>query len=327
MSGPPPTGPALNALLLERMAELGIRNQTRATILDPKREPCRMEKYRAEAEWLAAAMELIPHRPIHVRGLHYAALGTTKPNGSVYTKHSRERRVARDQAGECGALARPRPVGGHRRSEERRADGGVWTPPEPRPVIRVGQVEILLPEDLTPEADLEDFRPVQPYKLALFAEKTAVGDVVRPLAERYQVDLYLETGEISNTHLFQMARIGAEDGRPMVVFTLTDADPAGYWMPATSAWKLGAFRDGWFPDLEFELQPIGFLHEQVIAINEQGEPLPSSPLKADEKRAGAWEQTWGIGQVELDAIATLRPDVLERIVRGGIRPFFDSSPT
>ena len=201
----------------------------------------------------------------------------------------------------------------------------LWTPPEPTAVIRVGQVEIALPDDLAPKADLDDFLPVQPYKLVLFAEKAAVGHVVRPLAERYGIDLYLEAGEISDTHLHQMAEIGAQDGRPMVVFTLTDADPSGYWMPCPVAWKLHAFRDGWFPELDFEVQPIGFLPEQVRAINAEGDPLPASMLKEGEKRAGAWENTFGIQQVELDAVATLRPDVLERIVRAGIKPFFDSS--
>jgi hypothetical protein len=84
------------------------------------------------------------------------------------------------------------------------------------------------------------------------------------------------------------------------------------------------FRDGWFPELEFEVHPIGFLPEQVHAINLNGTPLPSSPFKAGEKRAGAWEREFGIQQVELDAVATLRPDTLRTIVRDGIRPFYDS---
>ena len=82
--GTPNGLPSLNALLLERMAELGIRNQTKATIQAPQRDPYRMEKYRPEAEWLAAAMERIPHRPIHVRGLHYAAIDTVMPDGTRY---------------------------------------------------------------------------------------------------------------------------------------------------------------------------------------------------------------------------------------------------
>ena len=146
-----------------------------------------------------------------------------------------------------------------------------------------------------------------------------------PLCERYGVDAYIMAGEISDTRLHDMAEVGAEDGRPMVVLTLSDADPAGYWMPSTIAWKLGALRDGWYPELKFEVHPLGFLPEQVIAINETDEPLPSSPLKEGEKRGGAWYQTFGIEQVEVDAIATLRPNVLADIVRAGIEQFYDKT--
>ena len=97
--------------------------------------------------------------------------------------------------------------------------------------------------------------------------------------------------------------------------------------PSTIADKLGAFRDGWVPGLEFLVHPIGFLPEQVHEISSNGDPLPSSPLNAGEKRAGAWQREFGIQQVELDAIATLRPDVLAEIVREGIEPFFDEAPS
>lgn len=146
-----------------------------------------------------------------------------------------------------------------------------------------------------------------------------------PIAERFGADTYLMGGEISDTHLYGMAKAGAEDGRPMVVLTLSDADPAGHHMPTTIAWKLGALRDGWFPGLEFEVHPIAFLPEQVHAINaaDPDNPLPSTPLKPGEKRAPRWLAEFGIEQTELDSIATLRPDVLRKLVIEGIVPFYD----
>ena len=36
---------------------------------------------------------------------------------------------------------------------------------------------------------------------------------------------------ISDTMVYQMAKIGAEDGRPMVVLYFADADPSGWNMP------------------------------------------------------------------------------------------------
>jgi hypothetical protein len=307
------------------MAEAGIRSQAAMTVMAPQRDPYRMEKYRDEAEWLAAVMARIPHRPVHVRGLHYAALGTAKPDGSPYTNTVENSDWLGDKPAKA---ARWLSLVGWDEIVDKKNDEPqvkLWTPPEPHEQILYARAKISFPDDPTPVVGLNDFRGAQRHRLVLFAEKSAVAPVVEPIAERFGIDTYLESGEISDTHLYQMASIAAEDGRPMVVFTLCDADPAGWWMPATVGYKLRAFRDGWFPELEYEVQAIGLLPEQVHAINENGMPLPSSPLKEGEKRAGAWEETFGIEQVELDAIATLRPEVLEEIVLAGVEPFFDKT--
>jgi hypothetical protein len=317
--------PSLNELLLARMAEAGVRSQAALTVMAPHRDPYRLEKYRPEAEWLAAAMAKIAHRPLHVRGLHYAAIGTTKPDGTPYENTQANADWIGDKPAKAVRWLGLVPFTDiiDKKNEEPRVE--IFESPDPQPVIRLGRVELTLPEELAPQVGLQEFRGAQPYKLVIFAEKAAVGPVVLPLAEKFGADAYIMAGEISDTHLYAMARIGAADGRPMAVLTLSDADPAGYWMPSTIAWKLGALRDGWFPELRFEVHPIGFLPEQVHAINANGTPLPSSPLKEGERRAGAWEEVFGIEPVEIDAIATLRPDVLRDIVRRGIEPFFDKS--
>jgi hypothetical protein len=262
--------PSLHALLLERMAEAGVRNQAAMTIMAPHRDPYRQEKYRPEAQWLVASMERIPHRPVHIRGLHYAAIDTLLPNGVPYTNTEASYEWMQNRPAKAARWLGLVPWTDivDKKNDEPRVK--LWTPPAPESRILFGNVEISFPADLAPEAHLEDFRGEQAYKLVVFAEKAAVGHVVLPLAEHFAADAYLEAGEISDTHLFQMAAIGAEDGRPMVVLTLSDADPAGYWMPATIAWKLGALRDLCFPDLQFEVHPIGFLPEQVHEINANG---------------------------------------------------------
>src|SRR4029077_17252798 len=105
------------------------------------------------------------------------------------------------------------------------------------------------------------------------------GDILMPLAAQYDVDLYLPTGEITDTLLYQMARDGAEDGRPMRIFTLADCDPAGHQMPVSIGRKLQALRDLEFPELDFEVIPVALTVDQVRAMH-----LPSTPLKETEKR-------------------------------------------
>src|SRR5262249_42283234 len=41
------------------------------------------------------------------------------------------------------------------------------------------------------------FEPHQPYQFVIFGEKASLEDVALPVAEQFQADLYLNTGEIS----------------------------------------------------------------------------------------------------------------------------------
>jgi hypothetical protein len=46
-------------------------------------------------------------------------------------------------------------------------------------------------------------------------------------------------------------------------------------------------------------------------------------LKEKELRADQWRARWGVEQTEIDALATLRPEVLRQIAREKLDPFFD----
>ena len=152
-------------------------------------------------------------------------------------------------------------------------------------------------------AGLADFKPRQPNRLVFFGEKTSLDDVLGPLAEELSADLYLTGGQISDTLLHQMAKDAVTDGRPLVVFTFSDFDPAGYWdMPTVIGRKLQALRDLLFPTLEFKVVHAALGPEQVRELD-----LPSSPLKEGEKRASKWLEIYGSEQTEIDALATLKP--------------------
>jgi hypothetical protein len=121
--------------------------------------------------------------------------------------------------------------------------------------------------------------------------------------------------------MHQMARIGAEDGRPMVVLCFSDADPAGWQMPVSIGRKLQAFKEGgWFGDLDFEVYPVALTPDQVRLYG-----LPSTPLKATEKRGDNWRRVMEVEQTEIDALASLRPDLLREIAQNALDVFFDSS--
>jgi hypothetical protein len=159
----------------------------------------------------------------------------------------------------------------------------------------------------------------QAYQLAIYGEKTSLGAALGPIAQDYCSDLYLPSGEISNTLLAKMAETAADDGRELVVAVFADCDPAGYQMSVSIGHKLRAFRDLHYPNsLTFRVITPALTVEQVKEL-----ALPSTPLKETELRAEGWRDRYGVEQTEIDALATLRPDVFAAIAREALDPYFD----
>jgi hypothetical protein len=189
----------------------------------------------------------------------------------------------------------------------------------PSPKIAL-DLDVYLPaaEDLQPRAVADGFKGRQQYRLVIFGEKSSLDKVVRPIADRFDADLFLPTGEISTTLVYEMCRAGAADGREMVVLTLSDFDPSGWQMPISIARKVQGFRDLFFPNLRWRIQPVGILLDQIKDLG-----LPSTPLKEKEKRADDWRAAWGHEQTEIDALIEEHPEVLRRILMDAIEPFYD----
>jgi len=106
----------------------------------------------------------------------------------------------------------------------------------------------------------------------------------------------------------------------MVVLVLADCDPSGYQMAVSIGHKLRALVDSHFPSLRFQLHPTCLTVEQVKDLG-----LPSSPLKDTELRGDGWRARYGVEQTEIDALATLQPRVMRKIVEDAIAPFHDKT--
>lgn len=313
--------PGLRATLEAAVEETGLPMKD-LTVLAHQHDPFRLDtpaRHR-DGKWLADRFAEIDREHIHNRGLHYAVLGATKPNGLPYSNTDKDWLWLSEGASKAARFLGYVPF--DKITDERNADPVIreFEPPDPYATISIGGVEVEIPADLQPRPGLEDFRGVQPFKLVLFGEKTSLEDVLAPIAEARQADLYLPTGEASDTMIYHMARTGSEDGRRMVIFYLSDCDPAGWQMAISVGRKLQALKAMQFPDLDYALRPVALTPEQVAEYG-----LPSTPLKPKEKRAGKWRRAYGIEQTEIDSLATLNPDLLHKIVMDATRPFFDTS--
>jgi hypothetical protein len=279
-----------------------------------------------DGAWVAEQLEraIGSHRRIHWRGLHYAIVAAgnvVKPNGETYLNTDDDWHWLSDNAGKAARWLGY--VDFERITDNRNSDPVLHRMANvtPRRWLSI-ELDITIPDvdDINPTAGVSDFEGRQPYALAIFGEKASLEDVLLSIARRFEADLYLPSGEISDTLLWRMAKDGVADGRPMVVFVLADCDPAGHQMAVSIGRKLQALRSLCFTKLEFEVVPVALTVQQVRDLG-----LPSTPLKETEKRADKWREAFGIEQTEIDALATLRPRDLETIVEAAIEPYFDSS--
>ena len=89
-------------------------------------------------------------------------------------------------------------------------------------------------------------------------------------------------------------------------------------MPISVARKLQAMQISLFPELDFQVHRVALTPDHV---REYG--LPSTPLKDTERRGDAWQAAMGVEQTEIDALASLRPELLQSIARDALAPFYD----
>ena len=190
------------------------------------------------------------------------------------------------------------------------------------PTIRVDLADafaVALPE---PEVRGYDYGlNDQPYHLELWIEKSTMNDVLRPLARGAGAVLVTSVGFQSITNAVQLvARRVRESGKPVRIFYLADFDPAGDKMPTAIARQIEFWLPLYAPGADIKLTPLGLTRAQV-----QHYRLPRIPIKESDTRKTGFEERYGEGAVELDALEALYPGELATIVREALDPYVDEA--
>jgi hypothetical protein len=308
---------------LSAALESGGGSRAALTVLAPQNDPFRVDSPSGhrDGEWLANTLDALGVTgQRHLRGLHYILIGQPKPNGLPYTNTDSDWKWLISAA----KAARWNQYIPFDQIVDQRNDAPVirkWSPPDPEPYVWV-DFDVVVPgiDEITPLAGIEGFTENQPYHLVLVGEKSSLRPVLGAVAERYHADLYLPTGEISDTQAYMMARSAVGDGREMVVFYFSDCDPAGWQMPISLSRKLQGLKVIEFQQLDFQVNRVGLIPHQV---REYG--LPSTPLKDTELRADKWFEAFGVEQTEIDSLAALQPRLLRQIADEAISPFYDDT--
>jgi hypothetical protein len=328
-----PARPGIGPLrrLLEDTADICGWSLKDLTVLSQQVDPFRLDTpaNHRDGEWLANAARdvgvLTGDRTIHLRGLHYAitmsSVSFTRPDGTPYINNDDCWGWLQEDAAKAARWLGYIPF------------DQIFDKRNATPIVRIFErksawsylhvgVDVDIPdaEDIEPTLGLADFEGVQPYKLVFIGEKASLDEGLTPIADEVQADLYLPTGNISDTLVHQIAKFGADDGRPMVVLYFSDCDMSGWNMPIEVCRKLQAFKASLYPDLEFRQYRALLTPDQV-----RQHDLPISPLKINrktgayaDKRAAEWIRAMG---VELTTPTTL--PLLQRMARQAVAPFYD----
>lgn len=160
----------------------------------------------------------------------------------------------------------------------------------------------------------------QPYHLELWVEKSTMDDVLLPICQRYGANLVTSLGFQSITSVKDLLLRISEADKPARIFYISDFDPAGDGMPVAVARQAEYWLDRYAPGADIKLTPLTMTLEQV-----QRYRLPRKPVKDTDRRKLGFEELYGEGQVELDALEALHPGELARIVRQAIQPYRDEN--
>jgi hypothetical protein len=301
--------------------------QKALTVLS-RADPYRLDTdtHHHNGRWLAQQLARFygSTKPAHWRGLHYsiimAKVKIRKPGGLIYKNTEEDWIWLSEKAGKAARWLGYIPFD---RIIDKRNNAPIIhrvAKIEPQATVLAG-LDVELPDDIAPMPSADGFVARQAFSFACFGEKASLEEVCLPWAEQYQVDLYLGTGETSDTLIYQIARDAVADERPLVVFTVTDCDPSGWQMVISIARKLQAIQDLQFSALRWEIVHVGLTPDQVREFE-----LAVEPIKVGDKRREAWKRAFDVDQTEIDALTT--PEMTERgilrqLLDDAIEPYID----
>jgi hypothetical protein len=283
---------------------------------------------RRNAQWFAHLWERFDYdQGIHLRRIHYQAISQDppleKPNGTLYENTTADWAFIQRASKAARYLGYVDPAAfvdrrnpdphivrwyGRLDQEPQLEIEGEWTfdfdiPTFPDP----------------PRLTLLDYHAEQPYHLEVWAEKTTMDDILLPICHQYDVNLITGKGELSITAVVEFLHRANRAGRPAHIFYIADFDPAGHAMPVSIARKIEYLIHTQGIDRHITLHPLALTKAQVVDLK-----LPRTPIKPSDRRRPGFEDTFGKGAVELDALEALHPGRLSTILIDAILQYYDT---
>ena len=285
--------------VIEDACKQGGVDQQDLTVMWTRRDPYRLDtlKHHTNAKWAADQLDRFygETKEAHWRGLHYAIIMAKtktkiiKPDGTKYCNVFADWVFLTDKAGKAARWLGYIPF--DRIIDKRNNPPLIYRKGKIEPWSLMSDFDAVIP-DIETSPYARELVARQSFAFAMFGEKASLEEICQPIAERNEADLYLGTGETSDTFVYQIARDAAADGRPLVVFTLTDCDPSGWQMFISITRKLQAIRDLLFPTLHFEMVPVALTPSRSVSAvawpgprrERQSGSLPDSTYRKSRSR-------------------------------------------
>ena len=309
--------------------EIGCRRSD-LIVLSPQNDPfyagvaARLEA----AEWFANLWGKLEIKPgSHLRRIHYVlvSLAFPKANGEPYLNTENDWHAL----GTASLAARYHQLIPDRALVDRRNDPPMIfaTPPSLVRSASCSTVGEKMPfhdeiDDtvLAPWLQVTAAQVPQPFLVEVWIEKSTQNDILEPLARRLGFNIQPGAGETSEVLARDAIARAIADGRPMRILYSSDFDPGGRSMPVALARKIEYWLSELNLDLDITIEPILLTPEQCAHYK-----LPRTPLKETEKRAAKFEERFGEGATELDALEALHPGEIAKIVEAEVCRYIDAS--
>jgi hypothetical protein len=284
----------------------------------------------ALAQWFAALWQAFRYTTrVHIRRVHYQIISQKPPvmlpNGKPYENTEECWNILNlaSKAARYLRLVDPAAF-----NDRRNPDPVVFADhdeyePEVATALRLWASDLRLPSfPELPTYTIRNFKGAQGYHLEVWCEKSTMNDVLVPLCRDYGANLQTGLGELSITATLALVNRLQEADKPARIFYVSDFDPAGQSMPVSVSRKIEYFVRTLGLDIDVRVFPVILTLEQV-----QYYQLPRTPIKETERRRGGFEDRYGQGAVELDALEALYPGELLSVLRAFMNQYYDLTLT
>ena len=280
---------------------------------------------RERAEWFAELWDRFGlHHGVHLRRIHYLLVSQPQPvmwpNGKPFENTTNDWQ-ALDTASLAARYLELIPTGVlvDRRNPAPHINVVFRDDPDPRVVVLDAGIDLDIPAEFpVPELMLTRFHRDQDFLVELWAEKSTMNDILVPLSQRLGFNLVTGVGEMSETATRLAVERAIDAGKPMRIVYVSDFDPAGRSMPVAVARKIEHKLYSAGIEADITLQPIVLTPKQCAEYK-----LPRTPIKETERRAAKFEDRFGTGATELDALEALYPGKLTEIIEAEVCRYID----